>query len=591
VGAPSTGMSALAYDVNNIPIWSGVSYSWGISSSNSIGEVDPANGAIANFTPLNAGSGDLFVNATYLGNTVVKSMLVNVSSAPTPTPTSSPSYSTPSYATPSYSTPPSLTITPTSEPTPTPTPTPIACAITSGAWSTATPVTEGDTVSLTVTTNDAPSCVGKKIAFEVWESDSPVKGLTDERAAKHPPMITLSGSSATTTWVAEWQCDGDILGLCTFGLPEYYFKANIEGEQTEVTSSDPLLEVNKSIDLVISSTPQVSVTENTANISWDTSKESSSKVNYGVTKTRGKSTLEKDIAVRTNSHSVVLTNLNSCTVYHYTVYSKDDKAVEKESTPSTFVTSGCDATVVESKETDTVIDTSLGGTLELLSTDSYGISLSIPEDFLTFNANFQILRLNKDEFNTKVTPPLNLSTIGDYVYGLNAILSDEESIATTFDKEITVTIYYDQSLLTNIDESSLTIQRWDGVSWNTLTNCTPDTTLNSISCPTTQFSSFVLVGQKTEEPTPTLTPVPAAGYNTPSSYGSPSYGSPSYGSPSYGTPSSSSNSSDLNGDGKVNIFDLSILLRNWNKSGQGDLNSDGKVNIFDLSTLLRNWSK
>ena len=58
-----------------------------------------------------------------------------------------------------------------------------------------------------------------------------------------------------------------------------------------------------------------------------------------------------------------------------------------------------------------------------------------------------------------------------------------------------------------------------------------------------------------------------------------------------GVSSSSNSSSDLNNDGKTNIFDLSILLRNWNKSGQGDLNSDGKVNIFDLSTLLSNWSK
>jgi hypothetical protein len=32
-------------------------------------------------------------------------------------------------------------------------------------------------------------------------------------------------------------------------------------------------------------------------------------------------------------------------------------------------------------------------------------------------------------------------------------------------------------------------------------------------------------------------------------------------------------------------------LRSWNRGGAGDLNSDGKVNIFDLSILLRNWNK
>jgi hypothetical protein len=54
---------------------------------------------------------------------------------------------------------------------------------------------------------------------------------------------------------------------------------------------------------------------------------------------------------------------------------------------------------------------------------------------------------------------------------------------------------------------------------------------------------------------------------------------------------------DLNGDGKVNILDLSILLANWNKttdqiqaSGSSpDLNGDGRVNILDLSVLLGKW--
>jgi hypothetical protein len=47
---------------------------------------------------------------------------------------------------------------------------------------------------------------------------------------------------------------------------------------------------------------------------------------------------------------------------------------------------------------------------------------------------------------------------------------------------------------------------------------------------------------------------------------------------------------DLNKDGTVNIFDLSILLSNWDSSDPtADLNNDGIVNIFDLSILLSNW--
>lgn len=57
----------------------------------------------------------------------------------------------------------------------------------------------------------------------------------------------------------------------------------------------------------------------------------------------------------------------------------------------------------------------------------------------------------------------------------------------------------------------------------------------------------------------------------------------------------SANLGDLDGNNKVDFFDLSILLRNWSKTGvpisQGDVDGNGKVDFFDLSVLLRNWGK
>lgn len=48
---------------------------------------------------------------------------------------------------------------------------------------------------------------------------------------------------------------------------------------------------------------------------------------------------------------------------------------------------------------------------------------------------------------------------------------------------------------------------------------------------------------------------------------------------------------DINGDGRVNVTDLSILLSNWSTSNAGsDINKDGTVNIFDLSILLSRWT-
>lgn len=49
---------------------------------------------------------------------------------------------------------------------------------------------------------------------------------------------------------------------------------------------------------------------------------------------------------------------------------------------------------------------------------------------------------------------------------------------------------------------------------------------------------------------------------------------------------------DINGDGQVNISDLSILAAHYGGPGspaQGDLNADGVVNISDLSILAAHW--
>ncbi len=52
-------------------------------------------------------------------------------------------------------------------------------------------------------------------------------------------------------------------------------------------------------------------------------------------------------------------------------------------------------------------------------------------------------------------------------------------------------------------------------------------------------------------------------------------------------------SADINNDGTVDVFDLSILAANYGQSGktfsQGDLTGDGSVNVLDLSVLASNW--
>lgn len=57
-------------------------------------------------------------------------------------------------------------------------------------------------------------------------------------------------------------------------------------------------------------------------------------------------------------------------------------------------------------------------------------------------------------------------------------------------------------------------------------------------------------------------------------------------------PSPSAKIGDIDGNGKIDIFDYNILLTNFNKTGtgiQGDINNSGKVDIFDYNLLLTNF--
>jgi hypothetical protein len=82
-------------------------------------------------------------------------------------------------------------------------------------------------------------------------------------------------------------------------------------------------------------------------------------------------------------------------------------------------------------------------------------------------------------------------------------------------------------------------------------------------------------------PAPTITPSPSAPISAPVS-------------PSPVSSPSPVKAGDIDGNGKVDIFDYNILLTNFGKTGtgiQGDVNNSGKVDIFDYNILLTNFGK
>jgi len=62
------------------------------------------------------------------------------------------------------------------------------------------------------------------------------------------------------------------------------------------------------------------------------------------------------------------------------------------------------------------------------------------------------------------------------------------------------------------------------------------------------------------------------------------------------TTGSSVKPGDLNGDGKVDIFDYNLLVANFGKTGAAgfspaDIDKNGKVDLFDYNQLVANFGK
>ena len=59
-----------------------------------------------------------------------------------------------------------------------------------------------------------------------------------------------------------------------------------------------------------------------------------------------------------------------------------------------------------------------------------------------------------------------------------------------------------------------------------------------------------------------------------------------------GKPEECERKPDLNGDGKVDLIDFSILLSQWRMFDcKADLDKSGRVDLKDLSILLKAWTK
>lgn len=281
---------------------------------------------------------------------------------------------------------------------------------------------------------------------------------------------------------------------------EYLFVVYLETDLGNSDTSEPQSGTpGDSSELDFSNSPNVSVNNNSATITWGTSKSASSQVYYGPTVNLGRSSEVMNTTPMVTGHTVVLSNLNSCTAYLYKVASYDALENFLESSVGEFVTSGCmggaSATGFDAKRV-----TQNDGAVVQIDNLGRRIQAVAPPALVTGqNVAIQAIKVTKEDVINEINKPASRVWVGDS-YVLNAI-DDSNAYVNSFDKNVSISIDYLRSELGDVDEDSLKIWHHDSVAgWRELSSCQIVKNQNggTVTCQTDSFSVFGLFGSEGE---------------------------------------------------------------------------------------------
>lgn len=249
-------------------------------------------------------------------------------------------------------------------------------------------------------------------------------------------------------------------------------------------------------DPTISSVASSSVTSTGADITWTTNETASSKVIYGATSTYGLTTSESDTSPRVTSHTVSLTGLPACTLYHYAVVSVDGSSNDSTSSDNTFITTGCPASTTPSKATSEAVTVSTGGT-STFSQSNRQMDVRAPSNFKSGSSSvaIQIKSIEASPVTQSFGVPSSVPRpAGNTMFDVKAIINGT-TVVDSFDAPITITYQYTDADIAGLQESSVWLYHYHGGSWQPLSSCNVNQSTNTISCTTTSFSVFGLFGK------------------------------------------------------------------------------------------------
>jgi hypothetical protein len=335
-----------------------------------------------------------------------------------------------------------------------------------------------------------------------WNQASTTATITGTASAKVSPAVTYENSGKTLVLnVTSDFVSSDFITVSNLSFNNFtgisgpgYLNLVTAGAGGAVVATDTApLTVVAGVQSV--SGIQTIPAQTSSQIKWTTDQQTSSFVEYGFSPNAYISTTtEADTVLRVLQHTVVLPILIPCATYYFRVHSKDVANNEVTGT-GTFITSGCTGNSSVSTTTSSSVTTAQGGNLSFINTSGKGLILTVPNAFTgtSSSATFQAEQLDAATFYSAVPAPSGLTSVGSLIYDLKA-LSDASTTIATFSKSLTVTLAYDMSWLGTTVESSLVIYRYDGSVWTPLTNCVDDPVADTVTCQTSHFSDFALLG-------------------------------------------------------------------------------------------------
>ncbi len=237
---------------------------------------------------------------------------------------------------------------------------------------------------------------------------------------------------------------------------------------------------------VITVAPQVSsVTDKTANIYWETDEYASTYLNFDVHGNGPHNSI--NIKGLSLTHDVSLSGLLPCTTYFYNVTSSDAASNTVRSDVSSFKTNGCLGAILDE------IESSLGLPVDSLSVnfERSGVEVSLLPDSFDLESIFQIKKLSIADVDANVGCPAGNKPIGGRIYDIK--LLEEYDRQASLKKPATVTMSYDHSELSGVDESLISMFHYtDESGWVKLNSCTLDNERDEITCETESFSKFMI---------------------------------------------------------------------------------------------------